>query len=523
MAKLQAFLSLEKSTAGTLASVWTATARKALAALRPLLEERRWDEAYDIADRLTMQGVVATHRRRLEELAVSALLFGAHHVAGKVGETSFVKGRKPLPSGLHQALDQLAVMVEQGGGEMVRNQLHALIHAEETQVDGVPAAPVSIFKAEGMTLAERLNAAVLGTGGAVIDIGANLTTSRLVTLGFLAEAVERSIDSYQVNEVLDERTCPVCEYMHGKVFEVAQEHSRVLTALGSMDPKELRSLAPWPSQTKAGLAALNSMSLGEMQAAGYGSPPYHPGCRGVLVLVGTVEERIALGQMPVDLAPVALDPDEVLFRFMQMIEEIDTGKLTAADLKIIDEYTGNAHAQMNWGLRRNFKGMASDMKKYLRDQVDLMDAALDKAELASEITVYRGVGNAEMVFEVDDLDALVGKRVRDKGFMSTTGDITVAQDFGAFKGSIMEIRVPAGVKAVVPQAIAELNVLHESEVILERGLTLKITGVDKTQKPPRIFATVLRKKKDLDSDDVVVMKADETSRFVWRPGDLQLL
>jgi hypothetical protein len=37
------------------------------------------------------------------------------------------------------------------------------------------------------------------------------------------------------------------------------------------------------------------MSLAEMQDAGYGSPPYHPGCRGFLVPLGSVDTSIPLG------------------------------------------------------------------------------------------------------------------------------------------------------------------------------------------------------------------------------------
>ena len=87
--------------------------------------------------------------------------------------------------------------------------------------------------------------------------------------------------------------------MHGKTFEVAHEYFRLLTVLGTQDPQELKSAAPWPRQDKTGLKALYSMSAPEMQNAGYGSPPYHPGCRGVLVLAGSVDEEVPLGSLAV--------------------------------------------------------------------------------------------------------------------------------------------------------------------------------------------------------------------------------
>ena len=144
-------------------------------------------------------------------------------------------------------------------------------------------------------LHEMLNDAVLNGGKVAIDVGANLTTSRLVSFGFLAEATKSGVDEYQINEVLDTKTCPVCQYMHGKTFRVQNEYGRLLQALSTSDPQELKTISPWPSQSKAGLKDLYDMDPGEMQGAGYGSPPFHPGCRGMLVQVGEVSENVPLG------------------------------------------------------------------------------------------------------------------------------------------------------------------------------------------------------------------------------------
>lgn len=290
MVRIEAFLSLENSVAGTINAVLRKVTAKAVDQLLPLVEEGKWDDAHDVANRLSLNGVVSLQRRRLEELAVSALLFGAQNVSGSPSSTSFVRGEQPLPMAMQQALDQLTEMVETLGAEQVRNAIHAFVREREI----VPFEKSDIRKAD-QALADMLNAAVMGTGRMQVDLSANLTTSRLVTLGFLAEAQQKSITTYQVNEVLDSRTCPVCQYMHGKTFEVEQEYARVLTALGTSDPKELKAIAPWPSQSKAGLRELAGMTLSQAQSAGFGSPPYHPLCRGVLVTTGTVTEQIPLG------------------------------------------------------------------------------------------------------------------------------------------------------------------------------------------------------------------------------------
>lgn len=292
MVKPEAFLAIEASVAGTINSSLSKVTATAVAKLQPLLDEGKWDDAHEVANRLSLNGVVEVQRRRLEELAVTALLFGAQNVTGSPATTSFARGTQQLPWALQQALDQLTEMVETLGGEQLRTSIHKLTRSQEV----MPVEKTELRKFD-QTFADQLNAAVLGTGKVVVDMAANLTTSRLVTLGFLSEAMEAKVETYQVNEVLDSRTCAPCQYMHGKTFNVSQEYSRILSVLGTSDPKELKAMAPWPSASQAGLRDLNSMTLDQMQAAGFASPPYHPLCRGMLAMTGAVTETIPLHGM----------------------------------------------------------------------------------------------------------------------------------------------------------------------------------------------------------------------------------
>lgn len=289
--KIESFLALEGTVAATLHAGWTPIAKKLMRELQPLIEAQDFGGAYDVVNRFTMIGMVEDQRKRLEELAVSSVLFGAHNVTGSVKTTSFANGN-PLPDGLARSIDQLTIMIEDGAAHWLRTMLLQFIAAYE---EGAKLEQLSIQKKD-MDLADRLNAAVLGNGKGLINIGANLTTSRLVSLGFLAEAADAGYTTYQVNEVLDKRTCPVCQYMNGKTFNVAHEHGRTLQALSTIDPQELKSTNPFPKQSKAGLTELFSMTNAELQASGLGSPPYHPSCRGILVLTGTVEAQPVTGK-----------------------------------------------------------------------------------------------------------------------------------------------------------------------------------------------------------------------------------
>ena len=87
---------------------------------------------------------------------------------------------------------------------------------------------------------------------------------------------------YRVSEQLDIRTCPVCREMHGKVFSVPTANSKLERWLSVSDPNELKTIATWPNQSEAGVQALRQMNTGDLQGAGWDTPPYHPFCRGLL-------------------------------------------------------------------------------------------------------------------------------------------------------------------------------------------------------------------------------------------------
>lgn len=327
------------------------------------------------------------------------------------------------------------------------------------------------------SLADRLNDAVMTDGTLAIDIGANLTTSRLVSFGFLAEAKERGITTYQVNEVLDDRTCPVCQYMHGKTFEVAQEYTRVLQALTTQDPKELQSIAPWPRQSKAGLSALNALSASELQTHGYGSPPYHPGCRGVLSKVGTVEERVELGKLKVQapapdrLTPIEGPVDDLLANDFAHINrrvlEDSHGKLAdfydESRSHALSLYTGGTYEHMNAVLRGGTTELdIGFVKEKIADLNKLMKPT------SSRYTVFRG----HSLERFKKLGLKAGESVELRGFTSTSRSAEVAATFST-KGSggvLYQVNMPKGAKAIVTNEF-------EAEIILPHDSTLKIVKI----------------------------------------------
>lgn len=156
---------------------------------------------------------------------------------------------------------------------------------------------VLLLKAAPMTAAEKMNAVVMGQAKVAFEAEANINTSRLVSYGFLSEALSRNMKTYQISAVLDDRTCPVCQVMHGKVFNTQVAHDFFLKVLQLTDPEEKKLIAPFPKSSKAGVAELLSMTPDQMEAAGVMAPPFHPLCRCRQVPVGEVD--------PTEILPVA--------------------------------------------------------------------------------------------------------------------------------------------------------------------------------------------------------------------------
>lgn len=125
-------------------------------------------------------------------------------------------------------------------------------------------------------------------GKAFFNMVSSLHTSRVSSYGFTAEAFALGITHYKINEQLDARTCPVCREMHGKVFAVKDARNLLDTVVRVTNPDDLKSLQPWPSQSKDNLQRIQEMTTEELVAQGWHVPPFHPRCRGLLYRVGKV-------------------------------------------------------------------------------------------------------------------------------------------------------------------------------------------------------------------------------------------
>jgi len=111
---------------------------------------------------------------------------------------------------------------------------------------------------------------------------ASLNSSRLATWGFTAEAEVLGMARYKLTAVLDGRTSKFCRMINGHIFDVPDARRKVIEALNVQDPNDLKTVQPWPKQTKEAMAEYAKMSPQDFVDRGLHIPPYHPHCRTLL-------------------------------------------------------------------------------------------------------------------------------------------------------------------------------------------------------------------------------------------------
>jgi hypothetical protein len=138
------------------------------------------------------------------------------------------------------------------------------------------------------------------------------------------------------------------------------------------------------------------------------------------------------------------------------------------------EYTNYGYKDFNQALRTG-----QELTGKYKNMAQSMDKALDaQAPLAQDIMVYRGM-------RIADLGDPVGKTITDRAFISTSVRRDVAERFTDNGKALVEIRVPAGNKALSPNIapfgkgdpmLRDMIDSLEGELILPRGMSIQITG-----------------------------------------------
>jgi hypothetical protein len=308
---LSLFLSIEAGLSSRVTAAWKILVP---GITKKLMKAIKADDHREIAKVIAgiKPGVVLESKelRKYAELSIaSLLLFGAGIVSEKPKTTkaAFEKVKKIAVFQLGVLLDELQKTLAKSVNlvlEQYEEVLRELGRGVVTTRKGEPVIEEGDWKwwlslkpeeivlmglskeALDLLMGRIIEGLLSGEGEDLSIVVVSLQSSRLAQYGALLEAVSSGISSYRVDEQLDNRTCPVCEIMHGQVFEVRAALERVDSVLSLTDANDLKNVAPWPKQNKDSVEWLRGLSSEELVKHGWDTPPYHPLCRGLLVPEG---------------------------------------------------------------------------------------------------------------------------------------------------------------------------------------------------------------------------------------------
>lgn len=129
-------------------------------------------------------------------------------------------------------------------------------------------------------LAEELRVALGGEVGGYKywDVVSSSALVRSRSFGCVSGMFEAGITEYEILAMADERMCPICGEMNGKIFSVSETKKVIDRVLDIEDPDEFKAAMPWHTSSPTGI------SNEDLIAEGMSIPPFHGRCRCVLVM-----------------------------------------------------------------------------------------------------------------------------------------------------------------------------------------------------------------------------------------------
>lgn len=279
--RAEVFLALEASLSLRLQTTFAALTSRLFTVMGKAVRDNDFAKAKRILDQMDLDDVYTLNEDYIRYVSHVAILFGASRVTDDPVNSAVGLGfEKDL---VEQTMSSFKVFLQVNAEETIKGYALQLIAAKENPTTLEPDYLGSVMKAQKKANPVLpFESFVNEHSKAFFNMASSLHTSRLSAYGYTAEARYLGITYYQIDEQLDGRTCPVCNYMDGKVFEVEDARGLLDLVVRTQDPDELRFLQPWPSQSKKGMEYLTSRTSEQLVQQGWHVPPFHPRCRGLL-------------------------------------------------------------------------------------------------------------------------------------------------------------------------------------------------------------------------------------------------
>ncbi len=149
--------------------------------------------------------------------------------------------------------------------------------------------------------------------------------------------------------------------------------------------------------------------------------------------------------------------------------------ITDDEYAALRQYGYTDYATLNSKLR-DPKAVLDDKQKWMVENID--SAMVKQPAFERDIRVYRGTDYGK-VFGKKKPEELVGAKIKDPAFMSTSTNSEVAERFGNTR---IVITVPAGHKGIdMIKTIGTVAAKSEREILLPRGTEIEITRASQTK------------------------------------------
>ncbi|MFC6261749.1 ADP-ribosyltransferase [Levilactobacillus fujinensis] len=145
------------------------------------------------------------------------------------------------------------------------------------------------------------------------------------------------------------------------------------------------------------------------------------------------------------------------------------GKLSAKQVKVVGDYTGDAYEQMNAALRNPNK----QASKKTQRRVQSLQTSLKSFKLTKPLTVYRGTSTVGLKLSLGKKAVKPGAIYQDAAFSSTSLNTTIAKSFAS--KVILKINLPGGYYGAYIDPISSNK--GEKEYLLTPGAKLVVTKI----------------------------------------------
>lgn len=275
MIDIRTYLELEVQLHKRLRKTWKPIAAKLQAKVVDAIDQGDFAKAYSLAKDIDLTSVGEKNKQYIKYLMLACANFGARMATDS--KTTFVSG------GAH---DKLMEAVAENFCKSL--ELNATVQVYKAVVQSIAKVQEELKTVEKAEKPRYVREFVDFTveGDKIMQLISSLHTSRLAVWGFAAEADLLGLTTYKLSAVLDGRTSAFCRAINGKVFKVDDARKSINEILSVQNPDDVKALQPWPKQDKASMEKYAEMTAEELTAAGLHIPPFHPGCRTMLVRVG---------------------------------------------------------------------------------------------------------------------------------------------------------------------------------------------------------------------------------------------